>query len=218
MWWTTHSLTIGRLSSAQPAGHGSSPNWESGNMEVVCAGNLVADIFANPVAALPAAGQLGLTEGFLFGAGGCATNVAACLRRLGRQATAQAAYLARMNPDAALSTRRWRMPARSCGTSRWWLTRALTGQASACLAHSAIIAESLQTSLTLQHAEADSPEKLDLPTSESRFRVPSPAPVPRGRRSAQHLLGLPRRSRSTFAAGPDEAGFWPVISRPSLTT
>ena len=26
-------------------------------MEVVCAGNLVADIFANPVAALPAAGQ-----------------------------------------------------------------------------------------------------------------------------------------------------------------
>jgi sugar/nucleoside kinase (ribokinase family) len=55
-------------------------------MEVVCAGNLVADIFANPIVALPAAGQLGLTEGFLFGAGGCATNVAACLRRLGRAA------------------------------------------------------------------------------------------------------------------------------------
>jgi sugar/nucleoside kinase (ribokinase family) len=61
-----------------------SPNWESCDMEVVCAGNLVADIFANPIAALPAAGQLGLTERLLFGAGGCATNVAACLRRLGR--------------------------------------------------------------------------------------------------------------------------------------
>ena len=28
-----------------------------------------------------------------------------------------------------------------------------------------------------------------------------------GGRSAQHRPGLPRRSRSTFAAGPDEAGF-----------
>jgi hypothetical protein len=46
-------------------------------MEVVCAGNLVADIFANPIAALPAAGQLALTERFLFGAGGCATKTAA---------------------------------------------------------------------------------------------------------------------------------------------
>ena len=55
-------------------------------MEVVCAGNLVADIFADPVAALPAAGQLALTERFLFGAGGCATNTAACLCRLGRPA------------------------------------------------------------------------------------------------------------------------------------
>lgn len=55
-------------------------------MEVICAGNLVADIFANPIAALPAAGQLGLTERFLFGAGGCATNTAACLCRLGRPA------------------------------------------------------------------------------------------------------------------------------------
>jgi sugar/nucleoside kinase (ribokinase family) len=37
-------------------------------------------------AALPAAGQLGLTQCLLFGAGGCATNTAACLRRLGRPA------------------------------------------------------------------------------------------------------------------------------------
>ena len=55
-------------------------------MEVVCVGNLVADIFANPIVALPAAGQLALTERFLFGAGGCATNTAACLCRLGRLA------------------------------------------------------------------------------------------------------------------------------------
>ena len=55
-------------------------------MEVVCAGILVADIFANPIAALPAAGQEVLTERFLFGAGGCATNTAACLRRLGSPA------------------------------------------------------------------------------------------------------------------------------------
>jgi sugar/nucleoside kinase (ribokinase family) len=55
-------------------------------MEVICAGILVADIFANPIAALPAAGQLGLTERFVFGAGGCATNTAACLARLGRPA------------------------------------------------------------------------------------------------------------------------------------
>lgn len=53
-------------------------------MEVLCLGILVADIFASPVQALPAPGQLGLTERFLFGAGGCASNTAACLSRLGK--------------------------------------------------------------------------------------------------------------------------------------
>ena len=53
-------------------------------MDVICLGILVADIFASPIAALPAPGQLGLTDRFLFGAGGCATNTAACLSRLGR--------------------------------------------------------------------------------------------------------------------------------------
>jgi sugar/nucleoside kinase (ribokinase family) len=53
-------------------------------MEVICLGILVADIFAHPVESLPEPGQLGLTERFLFGAGGCATNTAACLSRLGR--------------------------------------------------------------------------------------------------------------------------------------
>ena len=60
-----------------------SPNAESCSSKTVCAGNLVADIFINPIAAVPAAGQLALTERLLFGAGGCATNTAACLRRLG---------------------------------------------------------------------------------------------------------------------------------------
>src|SRR5215471_16199103 len=54
-------------------------------MDVACLGILVADIFANPIDSLPAAGQISLTEGFVLGAGGCATNTAACLSRLGRQ-------------------------------------------------------------------------------------------------------------------------------------
>jgi sugar/nucleoside kinase (ribokinase family) len=53
-------------------------------MDVICLGILVADIFANPMPALPAPGQLGLTDRFLLGAGGCASNTAACLSRLGR--------------------------------------------------------------------------------------------------------------------------------------
>jgi len=55
-------------------------------MDVICLGILVADIFANPMPALPAPGQLGLTDRFLLGAGGCASNTAACLSRLGRTA------------------------------------------------------------------------------------------------------------------------------------
>lgn len=55
-------------------------------MDVICLGVLVADIFASPMPALPAPGQLGLTERFLLGAGGCATNTAACLSRLGYKA------------------------------------------------------------------------------------------------------------------------------------
>ena len=53
-------------------------------MEVVCLGILVADLFADPIDALPEAGQLKVTDRFLLSAGGCATNTAACLRRLGR--------------------------------------------------------------------------------------------------------------------------------------
>src|SRR5712692_4530508 len=54
-------------------------------MDVVCLGILVADIFASPIVSLPAAGELRLVDRYLLGAGGCATNTAACLRRLGRE-------------------------------------------------------------------------------------------------------------------------------------
>jgi len=54
-------------------------------MDVICLGILVADIFANPIPALPAPGQLALTDRFLLGAGGCASNTAAGLSRLGRR-------------------------------------------------------------------------------------------------------------------------------------
>jgi sugar/nucleoside kinase (ribokinase family) len=53
-------------------------------MEVVCLGILVADVFAQPVSALPQPGELKTTDGFLHSAGGCAANVAVNLRRLGR--------------------------------------------------------------------------------------------------------------------------------------
>ncbi|HZT32295.1 MAG TPA: sugar kinase [Bryobacteraceae bacterium] len=53
-------------------------------MDAVCLGILVADLFASPIDALPQPGELKTTSGFLMGAGGCASNTAACLRRLGR--------------------------------------------------------------------------------------------------------------------------------------
>jgi sugar/nucleoside kinase (ribokinase family) len=54
-------------------------------MDVVCLGILVADIFSSPIPSLPAAGELRVTDRFLLSSGGCATNTAACLRRLGRR-------------------------------------------------------------------------------------------------------------------------------------
>lgn len=53
-------------------------------MDVVCLGILCADVFAQPVAALPQPGELKTTDGFVHSAGGCAANVAVNLRRLGR--------------------------------------------------------------------------------------------------------------------------------------
>ncbi len=57
-------------------------------MDVVCLGILVADVFAQPVSALPQPGELKTTDGFLHSAGGCAANVAVNLRHLGRSVSA----------------------------------------------------------------------------------------------------------------------------------
>ncbi len=53
--------------------------------EVVCAGILVADVFANPIKRLPGAGEIATTSCFVPSVGGCAANTAAALRILGRQ-------------------------------------------------------------------------------------------------------------------------------------
>ena len=69
----------GRHAASQGSGFGGGDA-----MDVVCLGILVADVFASPVDALPAAGELKLTERFLSTVGGCAANTAIDLRRLGR--------------------------------------------------------------------------------------------------------------------------------------
>jgi sugar/nucleoside kinase (ribokinase family) len=56
-------------------------------MDVVCLGILVADVFAQPVEALPQPGELKTTGGFLLSPGGCAANVAVNLSRLDRSVT-----------------------------------------------------------------------------------------------------------------------------------
>jgi len=52
--------------------------------DVICLGILVADIFGNPIASLPAPGELALLDRYLLSVGGCAANTAADLVRLGR--------------------------------------------------------------------------------------------------------------------------------------
>ena len=52
--------------------------------DVVCLGILVADVFGNPIASLPAPGELALLDRYLLSVGGCAANTAADLERLGR--------------------------------------------------------------------------------------------------------------------------------------
>lgn len=51
-------------------------------VEVVCAGVLVADTFVPPLPRLPAAGELMATGDFWHDSGGCAANTATCLRKL----------------------------------------------------------------------------------------------------------------------------------------
>ena len=55
--------------------------------DVVCLGILVADIFGNPITALPAPGELALLDRYVLSVGGCAANTAADLGRLGRTAS-----------------------------------------------------------------------------------------------------------------------------------
>jgi sugar/nucleoside kinase (ribokinase family) len=52
--------------------------------DIVCLGILVADIFGNPIASIPAAGELALLDRYLLSVGGCAANAAVDLERLGR--------------------------------------------------------------------------------------------------------------------------------------
>ncbi len=54
-------------------------------MDIVCLGMLIADIFASPIDSMPAAGELRPVGRYLMSAGGCASNTAACLRRLGHR-------------------------------------------------------------------------------------------------------------------------------------
>ena len=54
-------------------------------MDVICVGILVADIVASPIDAIPAAGQLKLTDRFLLTVGGCAANTGVDLCRLGKR-------------------------------------------------------------------------------------------------------------------------------------
>lgn len=55
--------------------------------DILCAGIVVADYVCTPVSHLPAAGELVLAERILLTIGGCASNVAVDLARMGRSST-----------------------------------------------------------------------------------------------------------------------------------
>lgn len=61
------------------------------DLQVLCTGILVADIFVPPMPALPAAGELLASDDFLLDTGGCAANVATGLARLGISAAVNGA-------------------------------------------------------------------------------------------------------------------------------
>ena len=58
-----------------------------GNPEVVCVGNIVADIVPDPMPRLPEAGELTLTEQTRINIGGCGATTAAALVRMGVKTT-----------------------------------------------------------------------------------------------------------------------------------
>ena len=57
------------------------------NRSVVCAGLLVADHLCAPISHLPAAGELVPTDKMVLNIGGCASNAAVVLAKLGITAT-----------------------------------------------------------------------------------------------------------------------------------
>src|SRR5258708_17810809 len=70
------------LSTLSSAGASPSRVYYRGEIRVLCAGILVADIFVPSLPSLPAAGELCATDDFLLDTGGCAANVATCLAPL----------------------------------------------------------------------------------------------------------------------------------------
>jgi sugar/nucleoside kinase (ribokinase family) len=64
--------------------------------DVVCVGILVADVVARPIDGLPSTGSLGLVDEVALRTGGCATNTATALTRLG----ARAAVMGKVGRDA----------------------------------------------------------------------------------------------------------------------
>jgi sugar/nucleoside kinase (ribokinase family) len=71
--------------------------------DVLCAGILVADVFANPIERLPQPGELTTTSGLVMSVGGSAANTAIALRGLG-QAVAVAGKVGRdLQGDFVLS-------------------------------------------------------------------------------------------------------------------
>lgn len=67
----------------QVSGHGVATGSHAGTRRVLCAGQIVADLFVPPLETMPEPGELTLTGDMLTGVGGCAANVAVVLARLG---------------------------------------------------------------------------------------------------------------------------------------
>src|SRR5262245_49561311 len=53
------------------------------SVDVLCAGIMVADHVCTPISHLPAAGELVMADGMLLTIGGCASNVAVDLAKMG---------------------------------------------------------------------------------------------------------------------------------------
>jgi sugar/nucleoside kinase (ribokinase family) len=83
-------------------------------LDVWCAGIIVADFICEPIDKLPAAGALVMTPGISWAIGGCASNVAADLARLG----VRSAVVGRVGDDPAGDFVRGSLSAAGVDTSR----------------------------------------------------------------------------------------------------